>query len=206
MEHLEGARLLAIVLPQMRNNQTDFFESLDEPQTLTYSHGGSSGLGCRKVRRPFASHSPLHIVFKSTKARGALSFKGFKNHTLVESTLKAQAKRHGVRLMSYVIMHNHVHIKAKASARRGMQNFLRRVGSIIAQKVTKARRGNPFGRFWDALVFSRLLVSKYEELILSRYFEANRIESSVGYEARQDFLLQTRGRKKWKRLNAFAFK
>ena len=189
----------------MRNTQLNFFDSFDEPQTISYSHGGAMGLGRRKRRRPFVSGQPLHIVLKSSKARGAMSFKGIKNHTLVESTLKIQAKRHGVRLMSYVIMHNHVHIKAKASARRGMQNFLRRVGSIIAQKVTKARRGKPFGKFWDALVFSRQLTTKYEELILTRYFEANRIEARLDYEARQDFLIQTRGRKKW-RLNAFALR
>ena len=132
------------------------------------------------------------MPFVPTYARGALSFKGAKNHSLVELTLKNQAKRHGVRLMSYVIMSNHLHIKIKASVRRGMQNFLRRVGSIVAQGVTKACKGRPFGRFWEALVFSRVLSSRFEELILERYFEANRIEARLGYKAREDFLIKAR--------------
>ena len=176
----------------MRNAQIDFFESLGESRARRLSHGGMESRGHRKRRRPFISGRPFHIVFKSSKARGALSFRGIKNHALVELALKTQAKRHGVRLMSYVIMSNHLHIKIKASVKRGMQNFLRRIGSIIAQGVTKARKGRPFGKFWEALVFSRVLSSRSEELILERYFEANRIEAHLGYKARQVFLMKTR--------------
>ena len=189
----------------MRNTQIDFFESLGETRERKLSHGGKESRGRRKTRRPFISGHPLHIVFKSSHARGTLSFKGVKNHALVERTLKTQAKKHGVRLMSYVIMSNHLHIKIKASVRRGMQNFLRRVGSLIALGVTKARKGRPFGRFWESLVFSRVLTSRFEELILSRYFEANRIEARLGYAARQDFLMKaSRKARPW--INAFAFK
>ncbi len=79
-------------------------------------------------------------------------------------------------------------MKAKAKRKEDLQNFLRVIHAKIAKFITNAKKGQAKGKFWDGLVFSRLLTSAMEELYLKGYFEANRIEREEGKEAREEFL------------------
>jgi hypothetical protein len=58
---------------------------------------------------------------------------------------------------------------------------------MVARAVTRARRGHSFGKFWDALAFSRVLRSKFELQVLDRYLSANVLEASFGREVRKLF-------------------
>jgi hypothetical protein len=72
---------------------------------------------------------------------------------------------------------NHLHILLRSKHNRDFQNFLRTVAGHIAQMVTKAHRGAPKGKFWDALTFTRLgdWQRAYENLkdyVLQNLYEA----------------------------------
>ncbi len=154
------------------------------------SFGGCSLKKRRKVARPLREGLVHHVVFKSRKAQGALSF--YKHKNLVQRLLTERKKKFFVEVLDFVNMGNHLHLKVRFKDRKRFQNFLRTFAAILARKITGAHRSNSFkkthGKFWDGMVFTRILASKLEELGLKGYFEGNHRQRELGYREREFFL------------------
>jgi hypothetical protein len=151
-------------------------------------HGGTNSKGHRKEERPFSSKKWAHLVLKSEKAKGKLSFLAAKNQVWIRQHIDEMARRFGVKIGDYANVGNHLHIKTRASSRLQFQKFLKATTGRIAAHVTGAKKGKKFGKFWQGLAYTRVLKSRFEELRLSGYFAANRVESKNGYQMREDFL------------------
>lgn len=156
-----------------------------------FTHGGVSLKKRRKVKRPLIPGATTHVVLKSSKARGPLSF--LKNDIIVRDLLKERSRKFFVEIVSFVNMGNHLHLKVRFKDSRRFQNFLRTFAGLLARKLTNAHRGTVFGKFWDGLVYTRVLTSKIEEFGLRAYFDANAIEKLKGFTARESHL------EKWNR-------
>ena len=85
-------------------------------------------------------------------------------------------------------MGNHIHLKVRFKDSRRMGQFLKSFAATLARAVTGARRGKRFGKFWDGLVYTRTLLTRFEELGLRGYFEGNRRQKQVGYKEREHYL------------------
>ena len=201
----------------MKKSTTPLFDYHDSGATKRKygrsSHGGISSEGKRKEYRPLAEKKWIHLTLKSAKAKGEWSFLTPKNRKIVNDILKSKAKKWGVQLAEVVNVGNHLHIKLRFKYREGFQNFLRSVTSLIARKITNARRGykiagqkiaesdtttgkasrnNPkdVAKFWQGLAFTRVIRTRIEELQLKGYFHANRVQAVKGEKAREEFLKQ----------------
>jgi REP element-mobilizing transposase RayT len=152
----------------------------------SWSHGGSKIKLRRKIKRPLVANLPIHVVFKSSKARGSLSF--YKHKQLVARLLQQRAKKYFVEVKQFVNMGNHLHLCVKFKNRELFQNFLRTFAALLARKITGASRAKGFGRFWDGLVFTRVLHSSLEVLGLKGYFEGNHRQRELGPQERQQYL------------------
>ena len=130
----------------------------------------------------------IHLVLKSEKAVGKYSFLGAKNKILVETILKQKARKFGVSIADLANVGNHIHLKIKITTRNEFQKFLKSVTALIARKVTGAKKGQPFGKFWQGLAFTRVLKSYTEELNLKGYFMGNRTKAELGPVARERLL------------------
>ncbi len=150
------------------------------------SHGGVLKKSKRKVARPIVPGKITHVVFKSSKAKDNLSF--YKNRLLVKSVLQERSKKYFIEILDFVNMGNHLHLKVRFKNPIFFKNFLRTFSALLARKITKARKGFKFGKFWDGLVFTRVLTSSFEMLGLKAYFQANRIERQRGYRKREEYL------------------
>ncbi len=159
-------------------------ESLNILKSRTF--GGSSLKKRRKVARPLKEGFVHHVVFKSSKAQGKLSFYTHKN--LVHSLLKQKSQKFFVHIVDFVNMGNHLHLKVRFQDRKRFQQFLKSFSALLARKITGAKRGVKFGRFWDGLVYSRIILSSFEELGLKGYFEANHRQRELGYQEREFYL------------------
>ena len=161
-------------------------------QTLRHlksrTFGGVSLKKRRKVARPLQVGRLHHVVFKSSKAQGKLSF--YTHKELVRSLLKEKSRKFFVEVIDFVNMGNHLHLKVRFRDRVRFQQFLKSFSSLLARKITGARRGMKFGRFWDGLVYTRVISSALEELGLKGYFEANHRERELGYHERERYLKQ----------------
>jgi len=171
-----------------KSQQKNFFESLGLNSSSSTAHGGEINRGKRKVRRPFDTKKPLHLVMGSSKARGSLNLLRVEHRLTLEKILRKQSKKFGVKIERYANVGNHLHFLLRCSNRKNFQAFLKSIAAMIARAVTKARRGRPFGKFWDALAYTRIVISKKALAIARKYIEANHIEAKEGTAKREEFL------------------
>jgi hypothetical protein len=173
-------------------NQKTLFDYFDQKQTkknyARTEHGGGLAVGRRKLHRPLSTKKWIHLILSSDKAKGPLSFLVPKNKLIIQQVLKGKSKKFGVVIGDQANVGNHLHIKFKMTSRETFQKFLKSVTTLIARKLTGARRGRPFGRFWRGLAYTRVLTSYTEELNLRGYFIANRLEGGSTTAARERFL------------------
>jgi REP element-mobilizing transposase RayT len=180
---------LANLAPQQRptRSQQKLFK-----HTERSSHGGGLYKGRRKERRPFVPRAPMHLVLRSSRACKDLNLLRAKNATKVKAILQRQARRHRTTILEWVNVGNHLHLKVRAQTRQDFAAFLKSFTAMVARAITRARKGHPVGKFWDALAFSRVLRSKLELHVLDRYLSANVLEASFGREVRKLFLSDRR--------------
>ncbi len=158
-------------------------------------HGGVSLKKRRKIARPLLPGKITHVVFKSSKATAELSF--YKHKRLVASLLKAKSRRFFIEILDWVNMGNHLHLKVRFKDRKRMGQFLKSFTGTLARAITGAKKGNRFGKFWDGLAYTRVLLSKLEEIGLKGYFEGNHRQRELGYHERNFYL---------KRFNQFIYR
>jgi len=152
------------------------------------AHGGLQSKGRRKLERPLDRNKSVHLTLKSSRATGSWSFLHPKNRTRLEQLLKAKSRKFGIKIQDFANVGNHLHIKLKFQNREGFQNFLRSITCQISKLITGSKKGNKIGKFWDALAYTRIIKSHFEERQIKGYFHANRIEATRGPQARAKFL------------------
>jgi|SRR5579859_1253309 len=152
--------------------QLSFFRALAcEP--LRLEHGGEVRVGKRKLERPLDVRRPLHVVLRSTRATGAWSLQTGKNDRVLRTRLRRYALRYAVRVYQFANAGNHLHILLRPTCRIGLQNFLRVFAGVGARLVTGARKGNPVGRFWDFLAYSRVVAWGRDFFGVRKYVRTN---------------------------------
>src|SRR5262245_61664871 len=95
----------------MRGRQISFLPDL---QT---AHGGSIGAGRRKVARPLDPKRPLHLVMKSSRARGTWSMLHPQSARGVERLVRRVARKRKIRLYRFANVGNHLHLLAQPKSR-----------------------------------------------------------------------------------------
>ncbi|MEK6555288.1 MAG: hypothetical protein AABZ31_08620 [Bdellovibrionota bacterium] len=154
-----------------------------------YTHGGESLKKRRKIKRPLLPGCTTHVVLKSSRAKGGLSF--YRHKRMIHLLLKERAKKSFVEIQDYVNMGNHLHLKVRFKNPEGFRAFLRTFTGLLARKLTNAHRGSGLKhKFWDGLAYTRVLLTRFEELGLKIYFSGNQIERDLGYKERIEYLHQ----------------
>jgi REP element-mobilizing transposase RayT len=163
--------------------QLSFFRTLG-CATPRIEHGGEVRLRRRKLTRPIDTRRPLHVVLRSTRARGAWSLRTRVNDGLIRATLRRYARRYAVRLYEFANAGNHLHLLLRPTCRIGLQNFLRVFAGVSARLVTRARKGRPIGRFWDFLAYSRIVQWGRDFFGVRTYVRDNELEPHASIRRR----------------------
>jgi hypothetical protein len=155
-----------------------------------WSFGGLSLRRRRKVKRPLIEGRWTHLIFKSARARNEWSLLSPPHRDFANHLLKRVSRRFFVQIKagSFVNMGNHLHLVVRFNDRKRFGQFLKSFAAQLARQVTGAKRGNPRGKFWDGIPFTRVLKTPIEELQLQGYLHANRIERSQSRASREEFL------------------
>jgi len=144
---------LLMTLPQLKfrssKKQLSFFENLPR------SHGGSQSLGKRKTFRPVDTKQPLHLVLHSDLAKQKLALVNY--NSAITKIISRMAERFKISIYEINVNFNHIHLLVHGKQRKNLQDFFRSIAALIARKVTGAKKGKPFGRFWSYLLFSRIV-------------------------------------------------
>ena len=132
----------------------------------------------------------MHLVMRSSKAKGAWSFRNPNNEKKIRDIVTKFSKKHGVKILSLANVGNHLHFHIKLSNRFTYVKFIRAVTAAIAMAVTKKSRWNvPIAitdsskkkeKFWDYRPFTSLVDSFKQFLNLRDYIRINVLEG-FGY-------------------------
>lgn len=144
---------------------------------------GGQLLKTRKGRsrgRPLATKSSMHLVLRSSLAKGEWSFRRPKNQAKIRSLLKKFSERYGVRILSLANVGNHLHLHLQLTRRDGYRPFIRALTGAMAMAITGVNRwtakiGKKL-RFWDYRPFTRIVVGFRALLGLRDYIRINQLE------------------------------
>lgn len=132
----------------------------------------------RSTARPLSTNQLLHLVLRSTQARGPKSFCQPNNRPQVEEILGRFARRYGVIIYDRALHHNHIHLAIQLSAKETYANFIRSITLAIAIAVSGSRNGKPAKKkFWDHRPYTRVVRGPEEEANLADYLLLNRLEA-----------------------------
>lgn len=154
------------------------------PHTAAIAHGGEHTLGKRKARRPFDPKQALHVVLRSSKARGSWSMLQDRNAAHIHAFTYRLANRWGVRIYRFANVGNHIHLLIRARSRAVFQRFIRELSGTIAIIVTGAKKASPLKKnsqnrgFWDHLVFTRIVHFGRDYEQVARYLIKNLFEGA----------------------------
>jgi REP element-mobilizing transposase RayT len=131
-----------------------------------------------KMARPLHTKLPVHLVFRSSQARGERSLRTLANARKIRAILKQEASRFGIRVLDFSNNFNHLHLLVQSSNRRMTLNFMRSFAGKVAMAVSGARKGASLNEnFWDQRPFSRVVVG-YRGLSIARdYLALNQMEA-----------------------------
>ena len=153
----------------------------------------------RSIGRPLDTKSTMHLVLRSSKAKGDWSFKKIANEKKIEIVIKKFSLKYGVKIISLANVGNHLHFQIKLSNRYAYAPFIKAITSAIAMAVTGVNRWKRYKadlnsatidgakankeeichtklKFWDYRPFTRIVKSFKAYLNLSDYIQINRIE------------------------------
>ncbi|MGK5084420.1 transposase [Bdellovibrionota bacterium FG-1] len=167
----------------MRLKKESFLPGFNS-KTASISHGGDHTKGKRKEIRPVDPKQALHVVLRSSRARGELSMLHPRHCDPIQHFTQKLARRWGVRLYRYANVGNHIHLLIQVPSRAVWKRFLRELAGGIAIIVTGAKKGaalrpNETGRgFWDHLAFTRIVHFGRDFTGIGRYLIKNLFEAA----------------------------
>lgn len=138
--------------------------------------GGNLRKGKRKIARPVDPKRLLHVVLRSSRARGNWSLLFENNKACVDQVLRRARARFQVKILEKANVGNHIHLIIQPKTRKDFQGFMRTVTGRIAALVTDARKGNKVGRFWDGLAYTRVVRWGADLLNVRHYITQNLFE------------------------------
>lgn len=127
--------------------------------------------------RPLSTRETMHLVMRSSKAKGVFSLRHPRNIQRVRSIVEKFAKKNGVQILSFANVGNHLHLQIKLTKRFLFAPFIRAVTGGIAQVVANSKT---FGKFWDRRPFTRIVHSFCAFNNLKKYVRVNQLEAE-GY-------------------------
>src|SRR5690606_18339362 len=123
----------------------------------------------------------MHMVLRSSKARGPWSFAFPKNRVRIKNIVEKHAAKNFIEVISLANVGNHLHLHLKLSSRRAYYAFIRAISGAIALTVMKASKLNQIvkahkDRFWDYRPFTKIVSHFRHFKAMKEYMMVNRLE------------------------------
>lgn len=134
-----------------------------------------------KTKRPITTKRSMHLVMRSSLAKGERSL--LKHARSIQELVRLQAQKFGVRVYRFANAGNHLHMVILPSSRKSLNGFLRSISGLIARIVLGAERGAAGKsavknvQFWDQRPFTRILEWGREYQGVIKYLVQNSLEA-----------------------------
>lgn len=162
------------------------------PKRKTFFGGSTLKKSHAKTTRPLSTKLPMHIVLKSSKAKGRLSLLFPKNQKIVKNLLQRVALLFSIQVLEFSNNGNHLHILIRGHHRNDIKNFLRTLSALIPRYIQQKHKGHDSANksplnspqtninsnsFWDQRAFSRIVESYKGYFVARDYVLMNHLES-----------------------------
>ncbi len=145
-------------------------------------HGGEHSRRAQfRVKRPLSTRDSMHIVIKSSLAKGKHSFRG-ENLKTVNQLVTRVSHHYGVKIQRYANSGNHLHLIVHCRNRTMLERWMKILPQRLMFLVTKLTKNTSLfkliGRknFFDYRPFSRILVGRRSFRYCANYVEKNILE------------------------------
>lgn len=108
--------------------------------------GGRLLHGKRRSARPLSSKESIHVVMRSSWAKGTNSFLHTRNKNEILRLIKIISKQYFIKIYQTALVGNHLHLVINISHRRNYKTFARVLSSRIASHVMRQQSFKVFKR------------------------------------------------------------
>jgi REP element-mobilizing transposase RayT len=191
-----------------KSAQLSLFKNYSKSQSRIF--GGSLLHGRRRRSRPLSTSEAIHLVLRSSWARGPTSFLLTKNKKFIQWLLASNAKKYGIKVYRCAIVSNHLHLVIRIRDRRSYRAFIRVFSGRVATQVMNSQSFQSFQRylwvkfqsdtneiqgkgqaFWQFRPWSRILYWGRDFKQACRYVELNEPQfylSEIHFERNRRYL------------------
>lgn len=156
----------------------------DETFKAKNEFGGSLSRKRRfRTARPVSTKESMHLILKSSIAKGALSLRARDNKAKIDLLIRKNCTKYGVRLIRSSNNFNHIHLHVKFSSRELYKRFVRSITGHIALLVTGANKTKSLAKiigkksFSDARPFTRIAHGRRGFKVVDDYVRLNQLEA-----------------------------
>lgn len=142
----------------------------------------------RAGRRPLATRNTMHLVMRSSMAKGAWSMARPENRKKIDQIVRKFAAKYGVRIHSLANVGNHLHFHLQLTNLHTYKAFIRAISAAIAMAISGRSRWTAQGKtrlkFWDYRPFTRVIAGGLKAfLAVKEYIKINQLEGfGIGRE------------------------
>lgn len=130
-----------------------------------------------RTQRPLSTKYPIHLVLRSTKAKGELSFWKKQNADLIKRLLKKYSVKWGVKVLSCANVGNHIHLMIHLQYRYSYEKFIRGFTGELSLRLQKWNKNKGQAEsFWNYRPYSRVIIGQKARLTMEDYIEVNQLE------------------------------
>jgi len=137
--------------------------------------GGSINRRCSA--RPLSFKKPVHLVIKSSKARGSWAFLNNRNRRGIERWLKHFAQMNHLRIYETALNWNHLHLIVRFPDRKSYLHFIRSLTGTLPRSVFGF--SHPTETFWDFRPFTRIVEWGRDFAQACEYVQQNVMEAAL---------------------------
>ena len=131
-----------------------------------------------RLARPVFAEVPHHITQRGNRREDV--FFGDEDRVAYLSWLGEYGAKHGVRILAYCLMTNHVHVVAVPDREDALEKVFRPLHTRYAQRINRAKRWK--GHLWQGRFFSSALDEAYLWAAI-RYVERNPVRARIARRA-----------------------
>jgi hypothetical protein len=147
----------------------------------TKEFGGSRLKGNAREARPISTRRPIHLVMRSSFAKGDRSFLKAGRAKQIETLVRRLGRENDVKVYRFANSGNHLHFLLLPKSRRAFNAYIRAISGLIARITLGVERGKALGlKFWDARPFTRIVEWGREFKVVCGYVLQNTLEA-IGF-------------------------
>ncbi len=135
-----------------RKSQQQAFDFFKKQVAKTF--GGQLLQNKRKSKRPLSIRAPIHLVIKSEKAKGNLSF--VNHQSVIVRAISAISKKWNVTVYDKAINFNHVHFVIRIKSESDYRSWIRELASEIVRLIS-IKTGTKLIQFFSLRPWTRIL-------------------------------------------------